>query len=248
MNKIKVAVLEDSKLFLKELVDNLRRTGLVDVVGYESNSEAFVETVLNKSPDALLLDIHLAGENINGIHIAEKLKLPVLFLSAERKNYVDKIDILKYDGNFPVEEVGKTPDEKKLKVILADFIPRVIEFHKKHKILIKPKGEEETVINPADVSYIESIKGTGNHILYFFSRKPIETADTTFDYLRSIGFSETKYYKVGKSLLFNKDTTIYKDHCLIAKFKNELGQLIEQPFPITAEKRKQIRELFIFNG
>ena len=158
MNKLKVAVLEDNDAFLKELIDNLKRTELVEILFYSKSSEQFIDKARIQGPEALLLDIHLKDESTNGVEVAEILKLPVLFLSAERRNYLESIDNLKLIGTFPVEEIGKTPDVEKLKIILKTFIPRVREYQKTQKVLIKPTGLDEIFIFPNDVSFIEPIK------------------------------------------------------------------------------------------
>lgn len=245
MVPLTVGVLEDNKPFLKEMIDNLKRTELVSIVVAEQFSESFIEKVNEKQPEALLLDIHLKDESIDGIHVAEILKRPVLFLSAARKDYLDRIDNLKLLGSFPVEELGKIPDTEKLKSILKTFIPRVREYQKTQKVKVKPKGDDEILIFTSDVSFIETIKAAGNHKLNLFSRKPIETADTTFDHFRNIGFTEEKFYKMGKSFLFNISTTEYDNGFLITNFKNDKG--ITEPFKLEVpeDKRKEVKKLFL---
>jgi len=245
MKPLTVAVLEDSKPFLKEMIDNLKRTELVNIVVAEQFSEPFIEKVNETQPEALLLDIHLKDESIDGIHVAEILKRPTLFLSAARKDYLDRIDNLKALGKFPVEEFGKIPDAEKLKSILKTFIPRVREYQKTQKVKVKPKGDDEISILTSDVSFIETVKAAGNHKLNLFSRKPIETADTTFEYFRSIGFTEETFYKLGKSYLFNIATTEYENGFLMTNFKNEKG--ISEPFKLEVpdDKRKEVKKLFL---
>jgi len=245
MNPLSVAVLEDNKDFLLEMVDNLKRTELVNIVIAEQHSGPFIEKVKKLKPEALLLDIHLKDEpSIDGIHVAELLKLPVLFLSAARRDYVDRIDILRVSNTFPVEQFGKIPGTDKLKAILKLFVPRVREFQKAQKVKIKPKGEEDIFITPSDVSFIETIKGTGNHRLNFFSSKPIETANTTFDYFRSNGFLEEKFYKLGKSHLLNISETEYGKGFLKATFKNDKGASDCIILEIPDEKRKEVKNAF----
>ena len=79
--KFKVAILEDSKLLLKDLKQNLEATGLVEVVAWASSSDEFFTKLNDCRPEAVLMDIDLAGESITGIDIANKLQLPVLFVS-----------------------------------------------------------------------------------------------------------------------------------------------------------------------
>lgn len=247
MIPLKVALLEDNKDFLKELMDNLKRTELVTIVVAEQHSENFIKKVREQQPDALFLDIHLKDESISGIEVAAILKLPVLFLSGVRteKDYLSRIDELKTANTFPVDHHGKIPDTDKLKALLKTFIPRVRDYQKKHKVKVKPKGEEEILILTSDVSFIETIKATGNHKLYFFARKPIETADTTFEHFRNIGFSEETFYKLGKSHLFNIATAEYENGCLLANFKDEKGENEQFKLLVPEDKRKEVKKLFL---
>ena len=245
MTPLRVAVLEDSQVFLNELVDNLRRTDLVDVIFYEKASEPFIKLVREKQPEALLLDIHLKDENIDGVQIAAILKLPVLFLSAERRNYLESIDNLKLLGTFPVEEIGKTPDTDKLKSILKVFIPRVREYQKRIRVKIKPKGEDEIYINPSDVMFIETIKESGNHQFNFVSRKPITVADRSFDIFKENGFPQDKFYRFGKSYLFNISSTNYVDGYLKTTYINTLGNKDTLEVSVPPNKNKEVKNTFL---
>jgi chemotaxis response regulator CheB len=245
MNKFKVAVLEDDQNFLKELVDNLRRTDLVEVIVKERGSSEFIESVRLKSPDALLLDIALVGDTLNGIDVANLLKLPVLFLSSHRRDYLEAIDNLKLLGTFPVEEIGKTPDTEKLKTILKTFIPRVRDYQKTLKVKIKPKGEHEISINPRDVAFIESVKDKGNHYIKFINRKPIETADTNFDWFRQNGFPEQNFYRFGKPYLINITLGEYKDGTIVIYHMDDHGKTVPYPIKVPIDKRKEVKDKFL---
>lgn len=243
MGKLKIAVLEDNILFLKELVGNLRLTEQVEILIFEEVAETFVAKVKEKKPEALLLDIRLGG-SINGIQVAEILKLPVLFLSAERRDYLEEIDKLKLIGTFPVEEIGKTPDTEKLKTILRSFIPRVREYQKTQKVLIKPKGEDEILIYPADVAYIETVKNLGNHKLNFINRKPLIVADKTFDYFKTNGFHEEKFYHIDRPYLVNIAHAIYNNNSVDIQYINDNGKTTVISLNISEDKRKEARKLF----
>ncbi len=242
MAKLKIAVLEDNPIFLKELVGNLRLTEQVEILVYDDVADSFVDKVKEKKPEALLLDIRLGG-SINGIQVAEILKLPVLFLSAERRDYLEEIDRLKLIGTFPVEEIGKTPDTEKLKTILRTFIPRVREYQKTQKVFIKPKGEDEILINPADVAFIETVKNAGNHKLNFTNRKPLIVADKTFDYFRKNGFLEEKFYHIDRPYLVNIAHAVYNADSVDIQFIDDNGKAASISLTIPDDKRKEARKL-----
>lgn len=244
MTQFKVAVLEDDEDFLKELVGNLRANKTISEVIYERTSAGFIRKVRETNPDILVLDIHLKGESTTGINVAELFDIPTIFFSNMKGSYSDAIDQQKYKKACPVEEYGKTFDRERLNDILTKFIPRVFEYQKTIKVKIKPIGDEEKIILTSDVCVIEAIKGTGNHEIKLLNHKPIRTADTTFEYFRSIGFTEEKFYKLGKSLLFNIANTSYEDGHLKTNVM-KLDRKME-PFSIEVpiDKQKDVRKVF----
>lgn len=133
MNLLKVAVLEDDQLFLKDLIDSLKRTKLVEVVVEAKDSDTFIKEVKGNEVDAVFLDIKLYNEQRNGIVVAEILKKPTIFFTSARSEYSDKIETLKTSKEFPpVEEFNKSPDVERLKTILEKFIPRVRDYQKEN--------------------------------------------------------------------------------------------------------------------
>lgn len=245
MAKFKVAILEDDPNFLKELVNNLKRTELVDIVAYSDSSVEFIGKVKKSNPDALLLDIHLAGETSTGVDVAQELQLPVLFLSSHRRNFLDEIDGLKLLGKFPVDQLGKTPDAEKLKTMLTAFIPIVKNYQKtlEVKVKLKPKGQDAAYFYLCDVAFVKSLKGTGNHMVFFVNRKPIETVDSTFEEFRSHGFAEDKFYRFGKPYLLNIAHSVYKDDNISISHIGEDGKTQTYLIPVLADKRKEVRTL-----
>jgi hypothetical protein len=244
MTPLRVAVLEDDKAFLKEMVDNLKRTELVKIVVAEQHSDKFMEQVKEQQPEALLLDILLNGESINGIQVAQILKLPVMFLSGARKEFLDTIDNLKTSETFPpVEEVGKIPDADKLKSLLKKFIPRVREYQKNQKVKLKPIGDDEMFITPSEVSFI--LAENGNHKIYFVNRKPIEIADKTFDYFKQNGFPEEKFYKFGKSYLLNITLTTFEEEKLLTPYMLHTGEKKIEKQKVPTDKRREIKNVFL---
>lgn len=241
---IRVAVLEDEKIFLKELVDDLRLTKLVDVVVSEQDSKTFIEHVRKCQPELLILDIHLKGESTNGVHVAQLLKLPVIFFSGARAEYLDAIDNLKKLKGFPpVEELGKVLDADILKTILEKFIPRVREYQKCQKIKVKPIGFDERLISLSDVSFI--VSNRGNHNIYFENERPIIIADKTFEYFKQNGFSEDKFYLYGRSHLLNISRASYEDEMLQIPYKADNGEKRIERINVAADKRKEVKKVFL---
>lgn len=242
MNKIKVAVLEDDKHFLKELISNLKEINFIDIIAYAETSEIFIELVKEKSPDLLLMDIHLSGESINGIQIANILKLPVIFLSDERRNYLERIDDLKLLGTFPVEEIGKTPNSIKLKTIIESFLPKLQSFQKSKKIKIKPVNEDEVIINPSEVTFISS-RGK-YHDINFVDKNSISTINKSFDYFINNGFDNTNFFKLGRNYLINFNKSTYNSGIIEAFFYIQ-GIKKSQHIKVQSEYAKLVKSYYL---
>jgi chemotaxis response regulator CheB len=237
-----VAVLEDEKTFLVELVSSLRKIEYINVVAYDQTSEGFIAKVKETKPDILLLDIHLKDESITGLNVAELFELPVIFLSSERKNYLDSIDLIKLFGNFPVDQFSKTFKVEMLKSMFDKFLPLVREYHKSQKIKIKPIGDEEILISPKDVTFI--LSQDGNQTLYFTQRKPIRVADKSLKHFVNNGFDEDRFYMFNRGFLLNIAETEFKDNKLNAKYMNDNKVIKTETLEVPIDKRKEVRTIF----
>ena len=243
MTPLRVAVLEDDKEFLTELVRSLRTIPTISVLVYEQTSYAFIRKVRETQPEILLLDIHLNGESTTGINVAELFELPVMFFSSERKNFLDSIDALKISNKFPVEELGKTFDAKKLAEIFKMFIPRVREYQKNQRVKVKPIGDDEMFITPSEVSFI--LAENGNHKIYFINHKPIEIADKNFDYFKQIGFPEDKFYLFVRKYLLNISLTTFEDEKLLTPYMLDTGEKKIEKNKVPPDKRREIKNVFL---
>jgi hypothetical protein len=121
----------------------------------------------------------------------------------------------------------------------------VRQYQKTQEITLKSIGEGPISIHTSDVAFIEAIKGTGNFKIYLFSRKPFVIANKTFDFLKSVGFHEETFYKLGKSLLYNIVTTEFHSGYLRTNCKNDLG--IRESFEreVPKDDTKKVRQLFL---
>ena len=157
MSKLKVAILEDSKVLLKELKENVEATGLVNVVAWDTSSAEFIEKVKATNPDALLLDIDLAGDERNGIEVAHKLGKPVLFVSGKTTEFNNKIEFIDMQSDFIVDRIGKTYSQETLKKKLSKFIAVIqSSLASRHTFLDilhhgRTKIETDTIVYNADL-------------------------------------------------------------------------------------------------
>jgi two-component SAPR family response regulator len=121
MSKLKVAILDDNKHLLKDLKLSLEETGLVEVIAWSVDSEEFIEKVEQAKPEALILDIDLGPAERNGIGVAHKLKLPVLFISGKTPEFLHGLEELNLNSTNTVEHISKPVSLEKLKKILPKF-------------------------------------------------------------------------------------------------------------------------------
>jgi DNA-binding LytR/AlgR family response regulator len=238
---VRIAVLDDDRaIFLKALVDSLKKMEEVRLIHFDHDPESFVSKVQQSNVEMVLLDIQLKS-SVSGIQVAEVLKLPVLFISGERKDFLVEIDNLKLSEDFPVENIGKIFNPEKLRTIFTKFIPRVREYQKTRTVKIKPIGEDYLSINPLDVVFIESVKGTGNHRLCFHDKVPVIVADKNFDFFINNGFPEDKFYRYSRDVLFNINRTQFIDGKLNASYFNTQRKAEVFEISVSAEKRAEVK-------
>ncbi|MCK5824762.1 MAG: hypothetical protein KAG96_05075 [Ichthyobacteriaceae bacterium] len=239
MGKFKVAVLEDNKSFLKNLVTELKKTELVDVVCFDTDSERFITKVNEYKPDAVVLDIELDGESIDGIGVADILKLPVLFVSSKTQEFDGGIQDLELNLNVPIRRIAKTKLKNGLNFMLNKLISDVKGAKALNYIDIKLK---EGYINVAidSIVYIGTSKKEGsesnNKQIFFKDRKPGLLVDFSFKTRADKGFSTNQFIMVQKSYCVNKN-------CLPSGMRNLKTIVVEvfgkkEKIPISKEMQE----------
>ncbi len=216
MSLLKVAVLEDDQLFLKDLIDSLKRTKLVEVVVEAKDSDTFIKEVKGNEVDAVFLDIKLYNEQRNGIVVAEILKKPTIFFTSARSEYSDKIEALKTLKDFPpVEEFNKSPDVERLKTILEKFIPRVRDYQKENKIFqsknslfVKTENakREQFFLDTISLITSQDIEDARDKLIYLLDGTTIKAKNITIEDLLN-ELPET-FIQVNKSSILNTSCEI----------------------------------------
>lgn len=244
MNLLKIAVLDDDQLFLKDLIDSLKKTKLVEIVHYNQVSDSFIKEVETKEIDALLLDIKLHGDVRNGIDVANILQKPTIFFTSAKSEYTDRIEALRTSKEFPpVEEFNKSPDVERLKIILEKFMPRVRDYQKSIRIKIKPIGGEELYISRKDVAFVYA--ENGNHTIYFKNKVQIEVADKNFDYfINDLGFDSSSFYKVGRKHLVSLVHGQFEMGKIIVYYTYDSNPNKKEEIEIPRERLIEIRRAF----
>lgn len=209
MNKLKVAILEDSKVLLKELKLLFDESGLVEVVAWALNSEDFLDKVSKQTVEALILDIDLSGDSMNGLDIAHRIQLPVLFVSGKTKDFYASIEDLNMNSDSIIEHISKPITTEKLNKILPKFIKQVRLFQKSLYIHLDFHDSKRNKINLNDIVYLESDKRFGaesnNKRIHFAHRPPETLVDFSFVKMEEIGMSKHQFIQTHRSFRVNHD-------------------------------------------
>ncbi len=249
MSKLKVAILEDSPMLLKSLEDDLEETQLVEVVVRATNSTEFLEKTNSTKPEALILDIDLLGDSMNGIDIANKLKLPVLFVSGKTKEFNLGIENLDMDTTNPVFRITKPITLSKLKMILPKLISAINAINKAQFVRLDFNDSKRNKIAIDTIVFIETETGnsgaSNNKRIYFTDRKPETVIDFSFSKMEEKGFDKCKFIITHKSYRLNIDKCLKynNDHIISVEVMNENGKLEIKKIPVSENYRKSILQM-----
>ena len=209
MIKLRVAILEDSKALLKELKENVEATGLAEVVAWATTSEEFLEKASDVKPEALLLDIDLGGDSMNGLDIANSLKLPVLFVSGKTRDFYQNIEELNLNSDITIEHISKPITPEKLKKILPKFINEIRAMNKAQYVYLDFGDTRRNKISIDSIVCLYTDKDNGadsnNKLIYFTDRKHEVLVDFSFSKMELHGFSKNQFITIHKSFRVNAD-------------------------------------------
>lgn len=239
--KLKVAILEDSKQLLKDLKQNLEETGLVEVVAWATNSDEFLEKVKQSYPDALLLDIDLGGDSMNGLDIANNLRLPVLFVSGKTENFYQGIADHNLNSEYTVQYITKPITIEKLKKILPKFINEIKALSKAETITLNLMDRGKKTIEVDSIVFLTS-KGeeSNNKIIYFNNSPPDILIDFSFSEMEDRGFMKTEFIKIHKQYRVNAKRIheYLRSHNISVSVRNKANQIEVMHLPVSENYRK----------
>lgn len=173
MSKIKIAILEDNKLLLKDLKKDFEKTELVEVVACATNSSDFIDKVKAEMPDAIAVDIELPGDSMNGVDVANMLELPTLWVSGNTRDYIDRIVELNLKPAVITEILSKPITDSKINGILPKFVERVLDKKRKRIVPLKILREGIVMIEVDSIVYLTTEgESSGNCVIYFSNRPP----------------------------------------------------------------------------
>lgn len=214
---------DDEKLVLDLLVDNIRQVPFLNLVARCKNAMEAAEVLHNEKVDLLFLDIQMPG--LNGLQFVKSLQRPpmVIFITAYKEHAVegftlDAVDYLVKPVSFErflkacnkAQELHNLHLQAAPKEILPDFFFVYVEYN-----LVK--------ISIPDILYIESMK---DYVKIFMqtNTKPIITKMS----LKSLEEKLTPYRfaRIHKSYIIAADkvTAIKRDLICIGNIELPLGE------------------------
>ncbi|MBK6731100.1 MAG: response regulator [Bacteroidetes bacterium] len=207
--KLKIAILEDNPSLLKDHKQNLEATDLCEVVAFATNSNDFLNNEKTNISDALLLDIDLGGgSSMNGLDVAFKLKLPVLFVSGHNAAYLKDIEKLETEFDLIVDHITKPFTEKEFLKKASKFLNEVLEAIESKFIVLDFEEDKHCKIPIDTIVYLESDTGksgaSNNKRIYFTDKKPEVLIDFSFSKMSEKGFKKNKFLTVHRSFVVNE--------------------------------------------
>ena len=245
----KLALLEDNKELLNDRKKNLETIDNVKVVAWATNSEEFLSKVNETKPDAILVDIDLNGDSMNGLDVAYKLNLPVLFVSSENAKHIKDIENLKRDQDLIVDHITKPFSD-------ATFIKTVQRFVK--DIYIRNAAEFKLLEShtrnglPYDsIVFMSADKMEGsesnNKLIYFNNQPHKKLIDFSFSKMENHGFHSSHFLTIHRSFRVNKRNVKKYDHTrfiVVVDAFSSTGKLEEKYLPVSENYRSEIRKYF----
>lgn len=245
MRRLNVAVLEDDPAILKDLVERLRGSGLVEVVYHARERATFLAGIGTKHPDALVLDIDLVGDPEGGLSVARELPLPVLFFSGHVGRNLEAIEVLDAQHTrVPVAHLSKTCSDEVFMGRLQKFVEEVWSHHRHRPVTLRPRGKGSTIqVDPATIVAItvDPREGASNNKRVLFTdRRPVTIADVTLARLGDFGFPEDLFIRISSRCAVNRLAELeWTGTHVKVHYQDAAGDVVTELLPITETFRKR---------
>src|SRR5688572_9472646 len=170
--KTNILITEDESIVAKDIQHSLKKLGY-NVIGICSTGEDAIQTVEEKRPDLILMDIMLKGE-MSGIEAADQIRarfnIPVIFLTA----YADESTLAKAKVTEPYGYIIKPFKEIDLHTSIEmalykhqknvdmkkerDFLYSLVEGKEGAKDIVFVKANQKLVkVHTKDIYYVEAL-------------------------------------------------------------------------------------------
>jgi DNA-binding LytR/AlgR family response regulator len=174
MEQLNIAILEDNPILLKDLICYIEDLKLANIKVKAQKATDFIEkTKALSGVDAVVLDIDINGDSMNGIDVANHLNLPTLFISGKTKNYLNEIEDLRLFHEQPVEFLTKPIREDKLKLVFEKFERLISQQNNENTLInstqseylvIKTREAKKQSIKVAEIAFLDTEPEDGNRI------------------------------------------------------------------------------------
>ena len=208
---LKLALLEDNVIILKDLKNHIEENKLGTVVFISTTSEDFLKRMESDGAriDALILDIDLAGDSMSGIDVANFFEdKPVLFITGKTRDYIDQIEALKFKKDVPVEFMTKPVNVDKLTNLFVKFEKSVKAYRNHETLNVKFLDYDQPgYLKQDEIVYIRSDfhSKTNNKKIQLTTRfDECTVSRKSMDYFFELGLSKENFIQTSQSFIVNK--------------------------------------------
>jgi DNA-binding LytR/AlgR family response regulator len=245
----KLAILEDNDELLEDRKRNLESIEHACVVAASNNSTDFLRQVRETKPDAILVDIDLRNDSMNGLDIAYKLNLPVLFVSSDNPRHIKDLENLKLEHDLIVDHITKPFTDKAFIKTVERFIKDIyIRNAAEYKF---QESQTRQGYHYDKIVFLSADKMEGsesnNKMIYFNDQPPKKLIDFSFKNMENHGFHPHHFLTIHRSFRVNKRHIKHYDKerfVIIVDAYSSTGKLEEKKLPVSENYRVEVRKYF----
>ncbi len=224
----RILIVEDELIIASDIEMTLNRLGY-DVIGIEDNAEDALETIVDLSPDLILLDINIEGDE-DGVMLAEdinaKFGIPFVFLTSN----ADKLTINRVKRTNPAGFIVKPFSEKDLR----SNIEIALFSHKKEVENVEPAKDffvkEGSGLVKIKVDELLFAQADDNYTRLFTTKKMHLISST----LKKVSewFSQAPFVRIHRSYIINVNhiDKIQDGNVFIGKHSLPIGRSYHDDF------------------
>ncbi|KQS91920.1 response regulator [Chryseobacterium sp. Leaf394] len=246
----RIALLEDNSRQLEKLTSYLSSFPNVEIIVKSQNSDHFLDEVEKTHPEILVTDLVLLHSSMNGLDVAQELRIPVVFIG-ETKDYIKDIENLKRDAEICVDHITKPFSEEQFVKSFRRFLQEVSYFSPPQYVLLDFNKTKNNKIRIEDIVYLCTDKMAGsesnNKQIHFINRKPANLIDFSFSKMEDKGLLKSQFVTIHKSFRVNR-RYIKKYHskteCIEISIFDDIEKTKCQHLKVSENYQPVIRKMF----
>jgi DNA-binding LytR/AlgR family response regulator len=243
----KLAILEDNQELLEDRKRNLQGIENALVVAASDNSADFLKQVRETKPDAILVDIDLKNDSMNGLDIAYKLNLPVLFVSSENAKHIKDFENLKLEHDLIVDHITKPFTDKAFIKTVERFIKDIYIRNAAEFKINENQTRQGYAYDSIDFLSADKMEGSesNNKMIYFNNQPPKKLIDFSFKKMEDNGFHPQHFLTIHRSFRVNKRHIKHFDRerfVIIVEAYSSKGNLEEKQLPVSENFRSEVKK------